>query len=89
MRTHVADGGGKLIGDMQFSHDGRYLAVGHYEDPYLTVYETTNWSKIAIPVLPVVRVERLKFSLDDELKGLQKNDNTSELASRLLLVFIS
>jgi hypothetical protein len=33
--------------DCMYSPDGRYLAVGHYNSPYLNIIDTSNWTKVS------------------------------------------
>lgn len=82
---HVFDGntgdeitlaGGTVSGQcdaVAFSPDGSLLAVGHSSSPYLTVYNTSDWSKLTIGSLPPGSVKSLAFSPDGSLLAVGHN----------------
>ena len=51
-----------------FSPDGSLLAVAHQSSPYITIYNTSNWSKLANPSqLPASHANGCAFSPDGSL----------------------
>lgn len=53
---------------VDFSPDGRLLAVGHNTSPYLSLYNTDDWGKIPAPSsIPPAAVESVAFSPDGSM----------------------
>lgn len=50
-----------------FSPDNAFLAVGHYELPYLTIYRTSDWSKVVENYGITSRINSLKYSPDGSM----------------------
>ena len=60
--------------DCAFSPDGSLLAVAHNNSPYITIYATSNWSKLANPsTLPSNTANDCAFSPDGSLLAVAHN----------------
>lgn len=53
------------------SPDGRWVAVGHYNSPYVAVYDTTTWARVTLSGgNPAGKVNEVSFSPDGSLMAL-------------------
>ena len=72
-----------------FSPDGALLAVGHYTSPYITIYNTSNWSKVTNPATVYGTVRAVSFVATGALtiKG-EVRDIDGLVASRKVRAYV-